>query len=210
MIGLRWVVCLLIFKVTVDIVKIYPGYLPPDFTTDFLRGRKNEFFGAYQWAFYPHLIAGPLSILLGMVLLNERIRQQFPRWHSRLGKLQVACILLFVAPSGFWMSLYAQAGLSVKIAFALLAIITGLSTWFGWRAAVRREFEKHRLWMCRSYVLLCSAILLRLIGGAFVIAGIEEEWTYRMAAWVSWLVPLGIFELTRKSFEKRKQISATE
>ena len=75
---------------------------------------------------------------------------------------------------------------------------------------MRREFEKHRLWMCRSYVLLCSAILLRLIGGAFVIAGIEGEWTYRIAAWVSWLVPLGIFELTRKGFEKRKQISATQ
>ncbi len=207
---LRWVGCLLILKVTIDILKNYPGYLPPDFTTDFLRGRESEFFGVYQWAFYPHLLAGPLSLVLGMVLLSKRIRQHYPRWHRRVGKLQVACTLLVLVPSGFWMAFYAQEGLSVKIAFALLAIATGMTTWFGWNAAVRKEFAKHRLWMLRSYVLLCSAVFLRLIGGAFVITGIEEEWTYRMAAWVCWLVPLAVFELTRIGTKKRKRVPITQ
>jgi len=195
---LRWAVCLLILKVTFDIVKVYPGYWPPDFTVEFLRGRKSEFFGTYQWAFYPHIVAGPISLLLGMLILSERIRQRFPCWHVRLGKLQIACILFFVAPSGFWMSLYARSGLGIKIGFALLAIFTGFSAWFGWRSAVQKKFVKHRIWMWRSYVLLCSAILTRLIGGAFVVTGIDGEWTYYMAAWTSWLVPLGVYELTRK------------
>lgn len=195
--GLRWAVYLLILKVTFDTVANYADYLPPDFSAVFLRGRKSEFFGAYQWAFYPHIAAGPISLVLGMIILSERIRQRFPRWHTRLGKLQIACILLFVTPSGLWMSFYAQAGLGVKIGFAMLATATGFSAWFGWRSAMQRDFDKHRTWMLRCYVLLCSAIVTRLIGGAFLVTGIDGDWTYYMAAWTSWLVPLGIFEIMR-------------
>ena len=205
---LRWAVCLLILKVTFNIVENYPNYLPPDFSAVFLRGRKSQFFGAYQRAFYPHIAAGPITLVLGMIILSERIRQRFPRWHTRLGKVQIACILLFVAPSGLWMSFYAQAGIGVKIGFSMLATATGLSAWHGWRTAVRREFGKHQIWMWRSYVLLCSAIVTRLIGGAFLVTGIDGDWTYYMAAWTSWLLPLGVFEWTVGCFSKRARSSS--
>lgn len=195
--GLKLAAGLLILKVTASVVLIYPGYVPPDFTVEFLRGRKTEFFAGYSWAFYPHIAVGPVTLILGMVLLSDRFRRRFPGWHARLGKVQVTCILLLLVPSGFWLAFYAQAGWGVKIGFALLAISTGLCAGMGWKTAIQRRFQQHRLWMWRCYVLLCSAVVLRLIAGFFTITGVDEEWTYLLAAWGSWLVPLIVFEATR-------------
>ena len=49
--------------------------------------------------------------------------------------------------------------------------------------------------MGRCYVLLCAAVAVRLIGGLIVVAGIQGDWTYPLAAWLSLLLPLGVFEL---------------
>jgi hypothetical protein len=196
--ALRLVVGLLILKVTFFVVAGYPDYLPPDFTTEFLRGRMAYFFGSYQWAFYPHIAAGPCTLVLGMVLLSHRFRRRFPRWHARLGRLQVACVLLVVAPSGLWMAFHAHAGAAVKAGFAILAVFTGACAWLGLRSAVGRQFSQHAVWMQRCYVLLCSAVVTRLIGGGFLVAGVDGEWTYLVAAWLSWLVPLGVFEVVQQ------------
>jgi hypothetical protein len=102
--------------------------------------------------------------------------------------------LLLVVPSGFWMALYAQGDLAVKVGFAALAAATGICAALGWRSAVRRQFGRHSLWMQRCYLLLCSAVVTRILGGTFLVAGIDGEWTYYTAAWVSWLVPLAVFE----------------
>src|SRR5262245_46515539 len=95
---------LLILKVTLSVVIGYRDYLPPNFDADFLLGREAYFWGPYSWAFYAHLIAGPASLLLGTVLISDRFRQAVPKWHRRLGRWQVACILLLVVPSGLWMA----------------------------------------------------------------------------------------------------------
>jgi hypothetical protein len=82
--------------------------------------------------------------------------------------------------------------------FALLAVATGACAFFGWRAAVQRRFADHRQWMLRCYLLLCSAVVLRLIGGLASVTHIGGEWSYPLAAWASWLVPLAGFEMAVK------------
>jgi len=51
--------------------------------------------------------------------------------------------------------------------------------------------------MLRCYVLLCSAVVLRLTAGLATVSGVEGAWTYQMSAWTSWLVPLAILEVWR-------------
>lgn len=191
---LRLATCLLIVKVTLVIVGNYPDYLPPDFTADFLVGREASFYGNYQCAFYAHIASGPVTLLLGLVLLSHRFRSWSPRWHRLLGKIQLACVLLLVAPSGFWMAFSTLGGPIAGVGFATLALATGFCAYLGWRSAVRRRFAVHRRWMCRCYLLLCSAVVLRLTAGLFTVTSFEGAWTYSMAAWTSWLIPLAIFE----------------
>ncbi len=59
-----------------------------------------------------------------------------------------------------------------------------------WRRAVQRNFPKHRYWMTRCFVMLCSAVVLRLISGAATVFGADAIWTYPLAAWAAWIVPL--------------------
>jgi uncharacterized membrane protein YozB (DUF420 family) len=188
-------VVVLILKVTFSVVLGYRDYLPPNFDNDFLSGRQAYFSGAYQWAFYAHIVSGPVSLILGLILVNERFRQRFPKWHRSMGKVQAGVVLLLLAPSGLWMAPYAQTGTVAAIGFALLAIATGGCVLAGWRAAVKRRFAEHRRWMLRCFLLLCSAVIVRIIGGLATVATLGDSWIYPLTAWASWLVPLAVFEL---------------
>lgn len=196
----------LILKVTFVVLLGYRDYFPPNFESPFLRGRQAYFYGVYQGAFVAHIVAGPLTLILGLVLISETVRARWPRLHRTLGKCQIALILLMLAPSGVWMAFYVETGPVAGAGFFALALATGLCAILGWRSAVRLNFVEHRRWMERCFLLLCSAVVLRLIGGLVVVAGVEREWTYPVAAWASWLVPLAAFELAR-SIERRASVS---
>lgn len=188
----------LIVRITAAVVLSYRDYLPPSFDSDFLAGRQPYFFGHYQWAFYTHIASGPCTLILGMVLLSERLRHRFPALHRTLGRVQVVCVLALVTPSGLWMAFYAATGVMAGTGFATLALATSVSVAMGWRAAVQQRYGDHRRWMCRCYVLLCSAVVLRIMGGLTQVTGLEAEWIYPVSAWASWLLPLAAFEITHR------------
>jgi hypothetical protein len=200
--ALTLVAGLVIVKVTAAIVLGYRNYFPPNFNSDFLRGREGYFFGSYQWAFYTHIASGPVCLLLGAVLVSDRFRLRFPQWHRRLGKVQIGSVLLLLAPSGLWMAYYAAAGPVAAVGFAILAILTGTCAALGWRAAVERRFAVHRRWMWRCFLLLCSAVVLRILGGGAAVSGVQAAWFDPVASWASWTVPLIAFELA--SLRKRR------
>jgi hypothetical protein len=196
---LRFLAGVLILKVVGSIVSNYHDYFPPDFNSDFLRGRERHFFGAYRWAFTTHILSGPVSLILGLILIGERFRARFPAWHRRLGRLQVGCILLLVTPSGLWMASHAAAGPVGAAGLATLAIATATCAALGARSAARRRFAEHRRWMWRCYLLLCSAVVLRLLGGLATVAGLDAPWVDPLAIWMSWLGPLAVFELRERA-----------
>jgi hypothetical protein len=185
---------LLIWKVTLSVVVEYRDYVPPNFESDFLRGREAYFWGAYRWAFYTHLVSGPASLVLGTLLVSDRFRRFAPTWHRRLGRMQAVCVLLLVAPSGLWMARYAATGAIAAAGLGALAIATAACVVFGWRSAVMRRFADHRRWMWRMFILLCSAVVIRMIGGLATVAGFDALWLYPLSTWASWLVPLLVFE----------------
>jgi len=118
--------CALVLKITLNVIVSYRDYLPPNFDSDFLRGRQLYFFGSYRWAFYMHIAAGPCSLVLGMILLSEQFRLRFSCWHRRLGRIQTAVILLLLTPSGLWMAFYSHTGAIAGSGFAALAVGTGV------------------------------------------------------------------------------------
>lgn len=194
---IKWLAVLLILKVTFSILYEYRNYLPPNFQSDFLLGRESHFWGSYSWAFYVHLISGPLALLLCTLLMSERLRNAAPAWHRRLGQAQAICTLLFVVPSGLWMARYAATGLFAAVGLSLLAVATGTSVVCGWRAARAEQWDRHRWWMWRTFALLCSAVVLRLLGGLAAVTQLEAQWAYPASIWLSWLGPLIVVEASR-------------
>lgn len=186
---------LLVVKVTMTVLRGYVAYLPPDFNVDFLRGRESHFWSGYHLAFYTHIISGPLSLLLGLALVSSRLRKRFPAWHRRLGRVQAANTIFLVAPSGLWMAAHAQAGLIAGAGFMVLALLTATFTALGWQAARQRRYASHERWMLRSFALLSSAVVLRLMGGLAVVLETQAEWVDLVTAWASWLLPLLVLEV---------------
>lgn len=186
---------ILIVKVTAGVLLGYANYFPPNFASDFLQGREHYFFGSYQWAFYPHIAAGPVTLLLGLLLVSDKFRARFPIWHRRLGHFQVVCVLFVLAPSGLWMAHDTATGTIAAISFAILAVMTGTCAALGWRAAITKRFNEHRRWMWRCFLLLCSAVVLRVLGGLGTVLDVKSLWFDPVASWLSWLIPLLTFEL---------------
>jgi uncharacterized membrane protein len=206
---LRWMAVLLIVKVTGSILANYRDYFPPDFASLFLEGRENRFWGTYSVFFYIHILASPLVLVSGLILFFERIRMSHGRLHRSLGRIHVFTILVFVIPSAMVMSADAFAGWRAGLSFFVLSLLTGTFAVLGVLQARRRRFASHRRWMFRCYVLLCSAIVLRMISGAASVIGFDDpETAYYLAAWASWIVPIAICEivLARKSlgFDHRR------
>lgn len=197
--SLRFLTTLLIIKVVIAVLFSYRDYLPPNFEAGFLLDRESHFFGSYEWAFYAHVTSGPLSLLLGLILLSENARRRFPKWHRIVGRIQTLNVLLLVAPSGLWMSRHAESGLIAGLGFGTLAVVTALCVVQGWRAAVLRQFQSHQRWMERCFALLCSAVVLRFIGGVGTFASIDWPWLYPVSAWASWLLPLVGYEIFRQT-----------
>lgn len=194
---LKWVVVLLIVKVTVNVLSNYPDYFPASFAAEFLQERESYFHGTYQIAFYAHIVASPIALLSCLLLLNNRLRQRYRTFHRYLGRFNVFNIGLLVAPSGLWMSLYAYTGSIAGAGFAVQSILLAFFVYCGWFNACKQQFEQHRAWMLRCFILLNAAIVLRLLSGAATLLTLDPESSYRFAAWASWLVPLGLFEALR-------------
>jgi hypothetical protein len=199
----------LICKTVASVVWGYRQYLPPDFQSDFLQGRESYFGGAYGWAFYAHLAAGPASLILGTILLSGRFRQRAAAWHRRLGRVQGLCVLLVLVPSGLWMSWYATTGALAALGLGSLAIATAACVLLGWKAAVQQRLVDHKRWMWRTYLLLCSAVVIRVIGGLATVTGFEAPWLYPLSTWVSWLVPLLVFETIQRVEPPRQAIATS-
>jgi len=61
--------------------------------------------------------------------------------------------------------------------------------------------------MLRCYLLICSAVALRLISGAAGLLGVPSaEEAYIVAAWSSWLLPLAAFEIVERLATHRSAI----
>lgn len=197
--ALRWLTVVLILRVLATILANYPDYFPPNFDALFLQGREATFHGTYRIAFYVHIFSAPLVLLNGLVLLSEHVRRRHGHWHRWLGRVQVVVLLLFVLPSSMVMSRRAFGGWPAGLSFVLLSLATAGCAIVGVVYACRRRYVAHRRWMLRCYVLICSAVALRLISGTAGLVGVPSpEEAYIIAAWASWLVPLAACEIVER------------
>jgi uncharacterized membrane protein len=196
---LRSLAVALILRVLVAILSNYPDYFPPNFDSLFLQGREATFTGAYPAAFYVHIFSAPVVLFSGLILLSESVRRRHGILHRRLGWVHVVLLLLFMLPSSVVMSRNAFGGWPAGLSFLLLSATTAICTIIGVVQARRHRYDRHRRWMLRAYVLICSAVVLRLISGTAGLVGVPSpEGAYIVAAWSSWLLPLAAFEFVER------------
>jgi len=102
---------------------------------------------------------------------------------------------LITGPAGLLMSFYANGGIGSHLAFFTLSVLWWYFTLQAWRAAVARNFSKHRACMLRSFALTLSAITLRIwkLGMAHYFE-LPPMDIYRMVTWLGFVPNLVLAE----------------
>ena len=156
-----------------------------------------------------HMIFGPIALLAGPWQFFPRICAKNPKLHRWTGRVYVAaCIVsgigaLFTAP-------FASGGPVASVGFTMLAVLWIGTTFAGWRTAVARNFELHRILMRFSYAMTFGAVTLRLqIPFGFVFFGFTS---YReMSVWLaytSWIPNVIVVALYTLATTVRKRSTA--
>lgn len=108
-----------------------------------------------------HMLFGPIALFAGAFQFMPKLRARRPHLHRWTGRTyMVACLIagvgaLATAP-------YASGGPVAALGFGLLAVCWLASNIGGWRAALKGNFDQHRIWMRYSYAMTFGAVTLRL------------------------------------------------
>ena len=108
-----------------------------------------------------HVLIAPIALLLGPFQFFTRIRQRFPAFHRRAGRVYVVACLIAGA-GGLATAFHASGGPVAGLGFGLLAVLWIAATLGAWWAAVERNFGLHRLLMRFSFAMTFGAVTLRL------------------------------------------------
>lgn len=193
---------LLAFAITLKAVQ----FLEPDFQGEGFLRNKESFFDYFKWPLYIHMFSAPLSILLGIIQFSTQPRKA----HRWIGKLYVLSILFFAAPSGFAMSFFAIGGFPSIINFLLLSSLWFWFTLKAYQFARKADYNAHKQFMLRSFLLANSAILLRLYGFLnTTFLDLDPLQAYPYMAWLSWLPGLLVLEVILRRNKRMRKMHAS-
>jgi hypothetical protein len=183
-------------------------YIPYNTDVAFLR-IKQDYIGAfhYRLAFFVHVYSSLFVLLAGFTQFSDRMLKTKKWLHKLSGRTYVLIVLLLSAPSGFIIGLYANGGISSRIAFCILGVLWFVFTLLAWIRIRKGDYKAHVSFMYRSYALALSAITLR--AWKYLIVYLFHPHpmdAYRVVAWLGWIPNLLIAEyLIYKRFNKQKK-----
>lgn len=171
----------------------------------------------WRVAFYIHVFSSILTLLAGATQFSGYILKHHKKLHRIMGHIYVWDILFVNFPAGMVLAVHANGAWHTGFAFMILDC---LWFWFTFRALeeiCKKDVNRHRRFMIRSYALTFSAITLRswkiVLSAAFTL---EPATIYMIDAWlgfvpnwllaewfIAWYYPI---VLSRKVDVKHNQI----
>jgi hypothetical protein len=170
-------------------LKITLEYIPIKTEVSFLLIKQTEVSERpeYLYFFYTHVYTSIFVLLSGFLAI---LRKDFglKNFHKNIGKLYIFLILIFAAPSGIYMGIFANGGIYSKISFVLLGCLWWISTFQAYQMARQKRFKEHKQWMWRSFALSLSAITLRMWKVIIVYLFHPNPMdVYQIIAWLGWI-----------------------
>ena len=200
-----------ILKIAIAVLATFIGLYPLFyfFQDNFgLLGNKNSaLLASVLWssAFYTHIIAGGLALLLGWVQFSERIRITTPSIHRNLGKLYL--LLAFCSSvSAAYLALHAEGGVIAATGFLCLAIFWFTSTLIGYTSIVKGRVIQHQQFMVYSYAACFAAVTLRIWLPLLIVIYGDFIKAYVLVAWLCWIPNIFVaYMLTRNMNKSENQ-----
>ncbi|QQQ27051.1 DUF2306 domain-containing protein [Chryseobacterium indoltheticum] len=183
-------------------LKITLEYVPLDPNVSFLRIKQTEVHDRpeYLWFFYTHVYTSIFVLLAGfLAILRKDFRLK--NFHRNAGKIYIFLILLFAAPSGIYMGIFANGGFLSKISFIILGSLWWFFTFKAYQLARQKKYKEHKQWMWRSFALTISALTLRIWKVIIVYLFHPNPMdVYQIIAWLGWVPNILLIEylITKK------------
>ncbi|KQK27115.1 hypothetical protein AR438_02610 [Chryseobacterium aquaticum] len=177
-------------------LKITLEYIPLKNDVSFLMIKQTEVTERteYLYFFYTHVYTSIFVLLTGFLAI---LRKDFglKNFHKNAGKIYISLILLFAAPSGIYMGIFANGGFLSKLSFVILGCLWWFSTYKAFNFAQQKKFKEHEQWMWRSFALTLSAITLRMWKVIIVYLFHPNPMdVYQIIAWLGWIPNIILIE----------------
>lgn len=183
-------------------IKITLEYIPSKADVGFLMIKQTEIGQQpeYLYFFYTHVYTSIFVLLSGFSAI---LRKNFGlgNFHKNAGKVYIFLILIFAAPSGIYMGVFANGGTLSKISFVTLGCLWWFLTFMAYRLAKQQKFKEHKQWMWRSFALTLSAVTLRMWKVIIVYLFHPDPMdAYQVIAWLGWVPNILLIEylITKK------------
>jgi uncharacterized membrane protein len=154
-----------------------------------------------------HIVCATVFAILGAFQFSTPIRRRRPGWHRRAGRV-VVLAGLGVALSALWLNqFYPRSGATREVLYPLrLAFGTALliTIVLGFVAILRRDINRHRAWMIRSYAigLVAGTQVFTLGIGGMVFGSGELSTALLMGA--AWAINLAVAERAIRQQTRRR------
>lgn len=172
-----------------------------------------------------HILFGSVALITCSMQVWTWLRQKHPKVHRISGRLYV---FLGVVPSGIFalvVSIMSTVGPDGKIGNVLLSLLWFATTFAGFLAARRHDFQAHRRWMIRSFALCWSIVVNRVWIVLLLVILLPFKDSYYggdtdalvadvavASIWLSWIVNLMIAQwwLDRRPGRRARNTPATK
>jgi len=138
----------------------------------------------YIWALQIHVIAAAFALPACLLLLSRTLRRRAPSVHRWLGRLTGAVAVLALAPSGFYLSLYAKGGLLGTLGFMLSGAIVVVAMVQGVRAARAGNYAAHCRFVLHVVAQMAVAVISRAMLFAADAAALDHDTAYIVSLWL--------------------------
>ncbi|RRR99671.1 DUF2306 domain-containing protein [Glycomyces terrestris] len=201
-----------------------PFYLTFD-TGDSLVELQSAFPETHYLMLTGHILFGSIALVTCSMQVWTWLRLKHPRVHRVSGRLYV---FAGVVPSGIFalvVSVMSTVGNDGKIGNVLLSLLWFGTTFSGFLAARRHDFQAHRRWMIRSFALCWSIVVNRVWIALLLVILLPFRESYYggdtealiadvavASIWLSWIVNLMIAQwwLDRRPKRRRGARPATK
>ncbi|SFB51530.1 Predicted membrane protein [Cohnella sp. OV330] len=148
-----------------------------------------------------HIAFACLALLTGALNFASRPTGERRRRHRVVGYVYLVSVLAVVVTSGY-MAPYATGGRAVSMAFNLLNMVWFAATLTALVMIRRRQIDRHRRWMVRSYAFCFTNLSIQLIETALTrTLGVPYETAYAVSVYATILILAAIAEIVvRRAF----------
>ncbi len=153
------------------------------------------FEAAWLFVLQVHVVAAAFALPACLLLLSKTLRRRVPGLHRWLGRVTGGVVVLGLAPSGLYLSLFAKGGLPATLGFMLSGLIVVVAMVQSVRTARAGNLVVHRRFALHVLAQLSVAVTSRAMLFLLDAVDADPDFAYLASLWLPVVGSAAVVEL---------------